>query len=230
MRVSLTNFSGTAASTVAVGSLLECAGSLYSFTDTAITLAAATASASVAVYFVAIPAAGGTTCTVVMDSTAPVWVDARQGFYASAASVSRAIGGCWIHSAASFYSKFLYIGEYLDYCLRSGNTRPLLRKVIPMGEWNMDATAQLNIAHDIPITAPALQRIISYGAAVRDDTGRVYSVPYNVQGGTSGAYIDDCYTDISVIRITGGFFDGVAFDGTASTIANRGWVWIEWIA
>ena len=149
MRVSLTNFSGTAASAIATGSVLECAGSIYSFSETAISLATGTASASVAVYFNVIPAAGGTTCTVTMNSTVPVWVDAKQGFYASAASLSRVIGGCYIGTALTYFNKYLYTGENLVYCLQTGETRPLLKKKLDIGEWNMDDDATKTVTHGL---------------------------------------------------------------------------------
>ncbi len=108
MRLSLTNFSASAASSIATGSIMELAGSIYSFTETAISLAAGTPSASTAVYFTVIPAAGGTTCTVIMEGTAPTFVDAKQGWYASAASLTRYIGGCYIGTAGVYYRKWLY--------------------------------------------------------------------------------------------------------------------------
>ena len=109
MRVSLTNFATTAASLIGTGSVFELAGSIYNnTTGTSIALAAGTASANVAVYYVAIPSAGGTTCTFTMDSVAPTWVDAKQGFYASAASTSRYLGGTYLVSITSFSSKWLY--------------------------------------------------------------------------------------------------------------------------
>ncbi len=108
MQVSLTNFATTVASLIGTGSVFELAGSIYSCTETAISLAAGTASADVAVYYVAIPSAGGTTCTFTMDSVAPTWVDAKQGYYASAASTSRYLGGNYIGTAGVYYRKWLY--------------------------------------------------------------------------------------------------------------------------
>ena len=109
MQVSLTEFATTAASLIGTGSVFELAGSIYSCSDAvAIGLATGTASAAVAVYYVAIPSAGGTVCTFVMDDTAPTWVDAKQGYYASAASTSRYLGGSYIGTAATYYSKWVY--------------------------------------------------------------------------------------------------------------------------
>ena len=111
MQVSLTNFAASAASSVAAGSIMELAGSIYSFTETAISLATGTPSANTAVYYTVIPAAGGTTCTVVMDDTAPTWVDGKQGYYASAASTTRYMGGAYLASITSFSGKWLYEGQ-----------------------------------------------------------------------------------------------------------------------
>ncbi len=114
MQVSLTNFAASAASSIAAGSIMELAGSIYSCTETAISLAAGTISAAVAVYYVAIPSAGGTTCTFTMDSVAPTWVDAKQGYYASAASTSRYLGGTYIGTAATYYNKWIYQNRYAE--------------------------------------------------------------------------------------------------------------------
>ena len=114
MAVSLTNYDTTAASNVASGSVMELSGSFYTFSDTAISLAAGTPSAAQAVYYTVIPAAGGTTCTVVMEGTAPTWVDGKQGWYASAASLTRYIGTCDIGTAGVYYNKNLYLGRYRE--------------------------------------------------------------------------------------------------------------------
>ena len=114
MAVSLTNYDTTDASSIASGSVMELAGSFYTFSETAISLAAGTPSASQAVYFTVVPAAGGTTCTVVMEGTAPTWVDGKQGWYASAASLTRYIGTCDIGTAGVYYNKNLYLGRYRE--------------------------------------------------------------------------------------------------------------------
>ena len=108
MAVSLTNYATSAASAIASGSVFECAGSIYNCTETSIALAAGTASADVAVYYIAIPSAGGTVCVFYMDSTVPTWVDSKQGYYASAASLTRYIGGAYMGTAETYYSKWLY--------------------------------------------------------------------------------------------------------------------------
>ncbi|KKL88474.1 hypothetical protein LCGC14_1924310, partial [marine sediment metagenome] len=72
-------------------------------------------SAAQAVYYTVIPSAGGTTVTVVMEGTAPTWIDSKQGYYASAASTTRYIGGNYINSGGTYEGKWLYQGQGLRY-------------------------------------------------------------------------------------------------------------------
>ena len=230
MQVSLTNFATTAASLIGTGSIFELAGSIYSCTETAISLAAGTISAAVAVYYVAIPSAGGTTCTFTMDSVAPTWVDAKQGFYASAASTSRYLGGAYIGTAATYYNKFIYTPDMIfGYLLPQAETRPILKKIIDIGEWNMDATSQVSVAHNLNA---GFRKIKINKAIVRyDDDSRYFSlIGGNVDGHFDGWILYSDITNFELFRRTGGEFDHVDFNGTASTVANRGWIFIEYEA
>lgn len=232
-RVSLTNFAGTVASSIGTGAVFECAGSIYQNTTvTAISLATGTASASVAVYIMAIPAAGGTTCTFELDSTAPTWIDAKQGFYASAASVTRAIGGMYIGTAATYFSKFIYTQEMLtSYLLPNAETRPILRKTYDIGEWDMATTANtlIDIAHGLEH-----DKIIQTFAYIQRDDD---SIRLGIRGSDSGDQTKGQCTWLSgppavvrVFRNTGGHFQNVAYAGTASTVPNRGVITIEYEA
>ncbi len=231
-RVSLTNFAGTAASLIGTGSVFESGGSIYS-TDggVAIALATGTASAAVAVYIMAIPAAGGTTCTFELDSTAPTWVDAKQGFYASAASTTRAVGGMYIGTAVTYYNKFIYTADMLtSYLLPEGETRPLLKKKLEMGEWNMDGTESIFVDFDKALT----DNIRSISFTVIKDGGVVFHPNGLVAVSTAGtvaAWIQSYnVTRAQLKRLPGGFFDSGDFVATASTLANRGFVFIEYEA
>ena len=231
MRVSLTNFSGTAASNVATGSVMECAGSIYSFTDTSITLETGTASASVAIYYVAVPSTD-TTVSIYMEGTAPTWVDAKQGFYQSAASLTRYIGGAYIGTAETYYTKFLYTGENLIYCLQTGETRPLLKKTFNIGEWDMDTTTVVPLAHGIsdPDKIRTMRAIVKGDPGGNFATGKYnLDAPYTAgsAAGSISIYNIDS-SQIAVARRSGAFFDNADFDGTAGTIENRGWVFIEY--
>ncbi len=231
MRVSLTNFATTAASLIGTGSVFELAGSIYSCTETAISLAAGTASADVAVYYVAIPSAGGTTCTFTMDSVAPTWVDAKQGYYASAASTTRYLGGTYIATAGSYFAKFIYTPDMVfGYLLQNAGTRPVLKKILNIDEWNMDATDNIAVQHGLG----SFKKIRSITGIIRDDADTAYTPFYEgrIESDSTTqvwAGITDA-TTILVYRKTGGVFDGVLYNATASTVANRGWVTIQYEA
>ena len=230
MRVSLTEFATTAASLIGTGSVFELTGSIYSCSDAvAISLATGTASADVAVYYVAIPSAGGTTCTFTMDDTAPTWVDAKQGFYASAASVSRYLGGAYIGTAATYYTKFIYAPDMLSgYLLPHGKTRPLLKKVLEIGEWNMQADNTADATHGV------IHAQIRYAyALIRNDEDTKRSpIWQNLDTGGSGGTLSirSATSDIQLSRTAGGVYDNVAYNATAGTVANRGWIIIEYEA
>ena len=241
MAVSLTNFATTAASLIGTGSIFELAGSIYSCTETAISLATGTASAAVAVYYVAIPSAGGTVCTFVMDDTAPTWVDAKQGFYASAASTSRYLGGSYIGTAATYYDKWLY-GFLGDSTIKifSGNRAEytggirtiydkdqpfLIKKVIEIGDWDMVATPSPTVAHGLTRT-----KIRGMFGIIRDDADANSYIFGVAQAG--GAEVNVWIhvignTNITVSRRTGSPFDSTDFN---STSYNRGWIIIEYEA
>lgn len=227
MRVSLTEFATTAASLIAVGSTFELAGSIYSCTETAISLAAGTASADVAVYYVAIPSAGGTTCTFVMDSDAPTWVDAKQGFYAAADSTSRYLGGAYIGTAASYFNKFIYTPDMVfGYLLPNAATRPILKKVFGIGEWDMDSDAAASVFHEL-----ILSRIHNIFALIHDDSfTSITSLNYAGTVGVAGGWTHITEGIITLTRLTDGWYDTVGYNATASTVANRGWVTIEYEA
>ncbi len=231
MRVSLTNFATTAASLIGTGSIFELAGSIYSCTETAISLAAGTASAAVAVYYVAIPSAGGTTCTFTMDSVAPTWVDAKQGFYASAASTSRYLGGTYIGTAATYYDKFIYTPDMVfGYLLPQAETRPILKKILEIGDWNMyvtgggSGTGAKNVAHGIGDH----KKIRNVFVIIRNDTDGLY---HPLQRGLNtgdtvlmGFLHSWSFSNIVLNSLTGGGFDSTSYN---STSYNRGWVYIK---
>ncbi len=224
MRVSLTEFATTAASLIGTGSVFELAGSIYSCTETSISLAAAAASADVAVYYVAIPSAGGTTCTFVMSDTAPTWVDAKQGYYASAASTSRYLGGSYIGTAATYFSKFIYTPDMVfGQLLSSNKTRPLLRDIVETGDWNMSATSGINVT-----VAMKIIRIRGIDVLIINDASTI--VERLDSSGLSGDADGNVALTGDYAQLTrrdgGGFDDG---DHQATSF-NRGWMLIDYEA
>ena len=226
LSVSLTNPATTAASSIGTGGIMELSGSLYQFTETAISLAAGTPSAAQSVYYTVIPSGGGTTVTVVMEGTAPTWIDSKQGFYASAASTTRYIGGAFIGTSQTYYHKFIYTPQMLDYLIYQNKTRPILKKEIDIGEWNMDTTVQVLIDHGLKSV-----RIHNVLIWIRSDSDQSRTtLDYNPSGSVCAGWWWADQTQINVNRLTGGFYDGNGFDATASTVANRGWIHIEYEA
>ena len=105
--VSLSNYDATGVCVITDGSAFDIAGSMYlCTTDTSIT-------GSVATGICYIYATGATsTASVAWDTTnAPVWRDDFQGYYQSAASAIRAIGGCYF-DGSSYELKWVYRGYH----------------------------------------------------------------------------------------------------------------------
>lgn len=104
MALTFTNFDNTDEPAVASGSIIEMTGAIYQFTETAIDWSAAGSVAS-AVWITVVRDAAISTCSIVASDDAPIWVDAKQGYYGSAGSLTRYAGGCYIGTAGVYYHK-----------------------------------------------------------------------------------------------------------------------------
>jgi hypothetical protein len=232
MQLSYTNFAGTVESAIATGGVMEVNGSFYQFTETVIDYSGTT-SAAADLYIYAQPSAGGTTLTIAALTAACVWVDSKQGFYASAASNNRAIGGMRVQTAATYYNKYVYDISTVENCLHNTSTRPFMKCVIPLGEWNMDS-ALAGGTYPWPSTATVnALKIRQMSGIIYDDTLAVmYPIPYLGIGNTVESIIGPAYmtSGVAVQRKTSGFFDSASFDGTASTVPNRGYVIVTYEA
>jgi hypothetical protein len=113
--ISFTNFATSALSQIAAGSVVEIAGAFFNFpADETINASTWTSITSGnTAYIVLVPAgtAGSQTVTAEFTATAPVWRDDNQGWYASAASVSRVIGSVYKVSATAQTNKFYYASQ-----------------------------------------------------------------------------------------------------------------------
>jgi len=108
--VSLTNLSSSAATVITAGSKVEIAGGFFTFStpetpDGASWTSIATGSAA---YLRLTPTgiAGAQTVTADWSTAAPVWDDAKQGWYYSGSSI-RYIGGAYKGGATSYLNKYL---------------------------------------------------------------------------------------------------------------------------
>ncbi|MCK5605893.1 hypothetical protein KAR91_28610 [Candidatus Pacearchaeota archaeon] len=129
-------------------------------------------------------------------------------------------------SATTFSNKTFSDAIIADGGIQTDGSNTLKTKIIDIGDWDMDATANVNIAHGLTYA-----NIRSVQTIVRDDADLIKSVltsglidtAAEVQG-----YSDQITpTNVKLNRKTGGFYDNVSYD---STSYNRGWITITYIA
>ena len=96
----------------------------------------------------------------------------------------------------------------------------LRTKVVEIGDWDMDATNSINVAHGL-----TLNKIRAVNVTIRNDDDDIYyPIDFVVVPGTaSQGTFSITVTDVGLARDPGGWFDGVDFD---STSYNRGWITI----
>lgn len=98
-------------------------------------------------------------------------------------------------------------------------------KVVEIGDWNMDSSQTVDVAHGLDIQDIRMVDVIIRG----DSSSFIY--PLNGKGIIVGSYDTDVQggvgqitsAGVRLVRITGGFFDDTDFN---STSYNRGWVTI----
>lgn len=95
-------------------------------------------------------------------------------------------------------------------------------KVVNIGDWDMDATASVSIAHGVTSS-----KIRSISVMIRHDTtAEQFPIDFVnvVSGGINGGYSNDA-TNVILYRVTGGWFDGTDYDATSF---NRGFITIAY--
>jgi hypothetical protein len=112
-----------------------------------------------------------------------------------------------------------YITPYSATALTGGL---IASPIINIGVWDMDSTNSITVAHGLSVAAI---RFVS--VTIIPDVGN-YGVPLNsvgVNGELGGGLIWDT-TNITLVRVIGGFFDNVSYDSVAM---NRGYIKIEFV-
>lgn len=96
-----------------------------------------------------------------------------------------------------------------------------LEKVVNIGDWDMDATPTLNVAHGL-----TLAQIRNIEVAILDDSGQIYKLEtdFGLTGAADGYYWADA-TNVILNRLTGGAFDSLGFNATSF---NRGYITIKY--
>lgn len=104
-----------------------------------------------------------------------------------------------------------------------GGGTGLKLKVISIGDWNMDSTNELDVAHGL-----TLANIRAVQVTVRNDANNTYSdLSLTGISGTAGGSVAVDGTNIILYRVTGQLFDNANYD---STSYNRGWITIWYTA
>lgn len=98
------------------------------------------------------------------------------------------------------------------------------RKIVNLGDWNMDSTAILAVPHGLTLANIRNVRVL----IINDAATSVYDLCSPFSGGQVGGYID--YIDATNVNIgrsnAPGYFDSANFD---STSYNRGYIVIEYV-
>jgi hypothetical protein len=103
----------------------------------------------------------------------------------------------------------------------------LRTKIVQIGDWNMDTTNLVEIAHGLDWT-----KIVNVHACIYADGGGdrymlVNSETTPVPTGTFSSIISWTALNIALRRATGGVFDSASFSGTPF---NRGFIVIQYVA
>lgn len=219
--VSLTNFGTSAESVVAEGSAFEVAGAVFLASGDTTPQASswtAVATGSTA-YIIAIPSgtAGSQVITLQYSDTSPAWVTSKQGWYGSAASVNRYLGGVYKGGTASYQRAFLLPNRQAEGpsdidggIIDSSDSHNLIRIArFSLGTWDMQGTTAQTISHGLgAATYPVALNAMIYG-----DSGGYWD--FNTIDGTETSFhgITFSTTNITLTRGAGGFFDSASFNG-----------------
>ena len=234
--VSLTNFtSDTLEPALAAGSRLEIGGALFVAAGNESITGWSGIAVSSDVYIKL--TVSGASATASFTTTAPTWSTSAQGWYSGS---DRYIGGLYKDGSGNYAQKWLYEEKQIASVKRYGSgsveltgtlavtgavqmgsaDTAMQRKIVDIGDWNMNTTDSINVAHGL-----TLSKIRSFKITIRSDAGSLYDLMIAEASQVAGyAHIDA--TNVVLGRTISGFFDSGSFD---STSYNRGWIVIEYV-
>lgn len=143
-------------------------------------------------------------------------VDADTALFSDSAASDDAKKVTWANVKATLktYNDTLYVG--ID------GGAALHTKIIEIGDWNMDSTGDVSVAHGL-----TFGNIRSIQVLIRNDANQqMYPIDFNFLSTADAGYYFVNDTNISLTRTPGGTFDSTSFD---STSYNRGWVTITYV-
>ena len=207
--ITITNYDDDTAPQVTAGSIFANNGAIFQNTTLATPVNYAGISNSTAFYLYYDESEG----EFLFAETVPTWSDAKQGWYSGN---DRAFFSMYKDSGGTLYQRKSILVK----------THILQTKIIKIGDWDMNATSNVSIAHGVADYTKI--RVIT--AMILTDSGsgignRIYDFAATNQI-SDGVLSRDIYatsTNIVIFRDTGGFFDSIHFD---STSYNRGFVTI----
>lgn len=207
--ITISEFDSTAAPDVKVGSVFEDNGAIFlveTADETPTGYAGISSSTTFYLYWDEDPGA------FIYSETVPTWNDALQGWYNG--------------NDRAFFSMFKDSGDTLyeqkrKFEKQTENPITLSTKVIPIGDWDMVATAGLAIAHSIS----NYKNIRSVSVIIINDSD---TVNYDLNRGSTTSAMDGglnaiTATEVTLSRVTSGWFDDTDFNATSF---NRGWITI----
>ncbi len=210
INIGLTNFDNDSLPAIAQGSKVEIGGAYFvAASDQAV---GGSASAST-VNYIYIETNGD----VVWSTTAPTWDDTKSGWYNG---TNRAVARVYRDGSSNYIDKYVYSENQIS-SIREVNAGVLLvPKVIEIGDWDMDGTGSVNIAHGLDE-----EKIRSVEVVIRQDlpsTNKFHLDHHAAAADAEGNYIWGV-TNIVLGRFLSGAFDTTDFEDTGF---NRGWVTI----
>ena len=214
--VSLTNFVASAESLIASGSAIEVANAFF-LADTNITPNAsswtAVATGNTA-YIIVTPSgsAGSRVLSAAYEGTAPTWVTSKGGWYASAASLTRYIGGVYKESATQYENAFIM-----------GNVqgRRVAEEAFQIGAWNMQGTTAVTIVVGIPV-----ERIIGVEVVIQNDSLTIVDFHFPNTTTQAGFWVYSVTTNnLTLNRVGGAAFDSTGYNDPTM---NRGWAIVKY--
>jgi hypothetical protein len=101
------------------------------------------------------------------------------------------------------YAAVATLTSKTNFVLETGASGVTMVKKITIGDWNMDSTASVAVAHGLTFS-----KIIAAGVLIRNDATNLWK-PLNDAGGFT---IDT--TNFNLTRTTSGYFDSIDYDAT----------------
>lgn len=208
--ITLSNFGNDSAPVVKIGSKFENNGALFKVLTGDETPTGYAGMTNSTIFYLYYDESGG---VFIYSNTAPTWNHTLQGWYNGN---DRAFFSMFKDSGGTLYQSKLKLSNNGDVSIRT--------KIIPIGDWDMDSTLFVTVAHGLAVTT-----IRTIGVTIRNDIDTVYH-KFNsfVVGGAEvlSQGVSANPTDITISRDADGIYDTPSF---SSTSYNRGWITIQYV-